>query len=169
MMTKYLDVLSVKEFMIVVLSLAEIQWRFWMLRFMLRFILSGGLDLGLTPLMLLLIFKYNLAFYYGPSRSWSTSELARTCSRWLNPWESYSRMVPYPLTISRLAAAESNRWLGERAGRSTLVVGTYLQLQLSVWSTEKPILVDPLALNNYDDLVSCCPSLSKFLSCNYGN
>ena len=33
---------------------------------MLRFILSGGLDLGLTPLMLLLIFKYNLVFYYGP-------------------------------------------------------------------------------------------------------
>ena len=68
------------------------------------------------------------------------------------------------LWVLILAAAESNKWLGERAGRSTLVVGTYLQLQLSVWSTEKPILVDPLALNNYDDLVSCCSALSKFLS-----
>ena len=25
-------------------------------------------------------------------------------------------------------------------------------------------MVDPLALNNYDDIVSCCPALSKFLS-----
>jgi len=47
MMKKYLNlaVLSVKECIVVVLSLAEIQRRF-----MLRFILSGGLDLGLTPL-----------------------------------------------------------------------------------------------------------------------
>ena len=26
------------------------------------------------------------------------------------------------------------------------------------------LLVDPLAVNNYDDIVSCCPALSKFLS-----
>ena len=50
---------------------------------------------------------------------------------------------------------------GRAACCSTLVVRTYLQLQLiSVWSTEKPILVDPLALNNYeyDEKVSCCPA-----------